>query len=194
MSFYRLDFILLVASLLASSVRSAELEGVVVRVNDGDTLSVRTGAGLLRVRLFGVDAPERRQDGGLDAYRFTSSLALHQEVRVLEQEIDRYGRSVSVVMLPNDVNLGHSLVRTGNGWWYRKYAPDDAELAAFEQEARSKRLGLWASSTPIAPWDWRKQRRDGCPCNARLTRRSVPRSQRRSLRPLESRRSTPSVE
>ena len=73
--------------------------------------------------------------------------------------LDKYGRTIGDVTLPDGKSLNLELVREGMCWWYRKYAPDDRELEKLGVEARSDKRGLWADPTPISPWAYRKLRR-----------------------------------
>lgn len=132
--------------------------GTVVTVTDGDTISVLRAATTfpVKVRLAGIDAPEKTQPWGLQASLFIQSLVAHHTVTVTGEKTDRYGRLVSTVHLWDGRNLGHELVRAGLAWWYRQYAPKDTILAQFEAEARTAGRGLWAHANPIAPWSWRK--------------------------------------
>ena len=75
--------------------------------------------------------------------------------------------------------LNKELVRSGNAWWYSHYDRNDAELEALEAHAREARLGLWAAPNPLPPWEGRKA---GHPTSQPASRRSPPRSQRRSDR------------
>ena len=130
----------------------------VVGVSDGDTIKVIQSGKEVRVRLAGIDCPEKKQPYGKRAKQFTSDLAFGQDVTIIEKDIDRYGRIVADVMLPDGRNLNHELVRVGLAWWYQRYAPDDETLKALEEEARAARLGLWADPDPVAPWEWRRRK------------------------------------
>ena len=70
---------------------------------------------------------------------------------------DRHGRTIAEVRLPDGRSLNHELVKAGACWWYRKYAPSDAELERLETKARKQHRGIWATDEPMPPWDWRKQ-------------------------------------
>ena len=69
--------------------------------------------------------------------------------------LDKYGRTIADVLLPDGTNVNHELVKDGWCWWYRKYAPGDTVLEGLENEAREKRKGLWADPQPVPPWGWR---------------------------------------
>jgi endonuclease YncB( thermonuclease family) len=72
------------------------------------------------------------------------------------REVDRYGRLVGNVSLPDGRHLSQELVRAGYAWWFRRYSADP-RLAILEAQARAARRGLWADPDPIAPWEWRSQ-------------------------------------
>jgi|SRR5215467_6919665 len=73
--------------------------------------------------------------------------------------LDKYGRTIADVLLPNGTNVNHTLVRQGWCWWDRKYAPGNVVLEELERRARGAELGLWADSELIPPWVYRKARR-----------------------------------
>jgi len=131
--------------------------GRTVAVIDGDTVEVLRAGKACRVRLEGIDCPERGQPFGTKAKQFTSDLAFDKEVRILDQGKDRYGRIIGEVILPDGRTLNRELVRAGLAWWYRQYAPKDAELEALEKAAREAKAGLWADADPVPPWEWRKK-------------------------------------
>ena len=72
-------------------------------------------------------------------------------------DVDRYGRTVGEVILPDGRVLNHELVRAGLAWWYRRYAPDDKTLEQLERGARGANRGLWADPNPVPPWEWRRR-------------------------------------
>jgi micrococcal nuclease len=106
----------------------------------------------VRVRLFGIDAPQRQQDGGEAAQRFASDAVMHQTVRVIERSTDRYGRTVGIITLLDGRTLNQQIVRAGHAWWYRQHAPCDTDLQALETDARTGKRGLWSlPGQPVAP-------------------------------------------
>ena len=113
-----------------------------------------------RIRLYGIDCPEKEQPYGREATDEASSLLMNQNVTVEEKGRDRYGRLLAKLQLSDGRSVNQELVRTGACWWYRKYASRDQVMERLESEAKAARTGLWASSNPIAPWEWRKQHRD----------------------------------
>ncbi len=112
-----------------------------------------------RIRLHGIDCPEKRQAFGNRAKQFTSTLVFGNTVTVQVMDRDRYGRTVGEVLLPDGRSLNRELVKAGFAWWYWRYAPDDETLAQLEREARRTKRGLWADPNPIPPWQWRMMRR-----------------------------------
>lgn len=141
-------------------VRADTWEGRVVRVIDGDTL-VALGSGNReeRVRLAGIDCPERKQAYGTRAKEALLARVGGKPVSVQWWKRDRYGRVVGkVVDGQGDVNL--ALVRDGLCWWFRKYADEQSAADQLlyetaETSAREGRVGLWRDPVPVAPWEWR---------------------------------------
>jgi endonuclease YncB( thermonuclease family) len=132
--------------------------GEVVRVLDGDTIEVLNNKQPQRIRLNGIDCPEKTQSFGTTAKQFTSKFCFGKTVDVKELGHDRYGRTIAEIILQDGKDLNHELVANGLAWWYRKYAPNDSELQKLEQDARTNRRGLWADKNPVAPWDFRHHR------------------------------------
>ena len=112
-----------------------------------------------RIRLHGIDCPEKRQAFGKKAKQFTSGLVFGKTVTVQDHGRGRYGRTIGEVRLPVGQVLNHELVSAGLVWWYRKYAPDDDTLKQLEAEARQAKRGLWVEPNPMPPWEWRGRRK-----------------------------------
>ena len=140
-------------------VHADQFTGKVVGISDGDTLSVLREGKAVKVRLHGVDTPEKAQAFGTQARKLTGDLVFQQTVTVAIRDTDRYGRLVGEVLLPDGRSLNQELVKAGMAWWYRQYAPNDTTLAQLEAEARTAKRGLWADAHPIPPWQWRKGQR-----------------------------------
>ena len=111
-----------------------------------------------KIRLAGIDCPERKQAFGKRAKQFTSNLVFRKVVTVEVETIDQHGRTVGEVILPDGRSLNRELVKAGFAWWYRKYS-DDSTLGQLEEEARLNKRGLWSDSKSIAPWEFRSQGR-----------------------------------
>ncbi|NNG45925.1 MAG: thermonuclease family protein [Deltaproteobacteria bacterium] len=141
------------------------MEGKVTRVADGDTLTLVTREGTkLKVRLYGIDAPEIRhknlpgQPYGKEARAALAALTLGRRVTVEIVDIDTHRRMVGIVRRSGkDINL--AIVRSGHAWAYRRYlsAPYASEYIAAEKEARSRGLGLWKQANPDPPWNFKRR-------------------------------------
>ena len=132
-----------------------QFRGRVVGVSDGDTIIVLRERHPEKIRLQGIDAPEKGQPFGERAKQFASRLTFDREVTVRVNGRDRYRRTIAEIVLPDGRSLNQELVRAGYAWWYRRYA-NDSVLANLELQARADRAGLWAGPNPVPPWEWRK--------------------------------------
>jgi endonuclease YncB( thermonuclease family) len=154
--------LVLVGLLVCASAAADTLSRRVVRVVDWDTVVLLiAGHDQERIRLAGIDCPERKQVFGTRAKEALARLAAAKQVTVEWDKRDRYGRIVGKVIADGrDVNL--VLVREGMCWWYRKYAHeqsgvDQSLYEDAEAKAREKRLGLWLDPRPVPPWEWRRE-------------------------------------
>jgi endonuclease YncB( thermonuclease family) len=138
----------------------------VVKVLDGDTLEVVREAGpggggtrRLRIRISGIDAPERGQPWWRRARMALADRSLGEPVRINAVTTDRWGRTVGEVYA-DGVCVGCELVRDGHAWVYRRFS-DDPVLLALEADARRARRGLWAlpEAERLPPWEWRERER-----------------------------------
>ncbi len=126
----------------------------VVGITDGDTITVLYGTTQVKVRLNGIDCPEKRQAFGARAKQLTSELAFGKTVTVRPTGKDRYGRTLGEVILPDGRVLNQELVAAGMAWHYTQYSKDRT-LARLERQAREARVGLWSDARPVAPWEFR---------------------------------------
>jgi endonuclease YncB( thermonuclease family) len=136
----------------------ADSTGPVVSVLDSDTIEVLNGYHAERIRLSGIDCPEKGQAYGKKAKYAASDIAFGKEVTVQTHGHDKYTRTLGDVILPDGMNLNQELVKQGWCWWYRKYAPGDTVLKGLEKNVRTGRKGLWADPQPVPPWEWRKRK------------------------------------
>jgi endonuclease YncB( thermonuclease family) len=171
----KLLFLFFPLLLLALPIHAETLTGRVVGVADGDTITVLDADRQQhKIRLGGIDAPEKAQPFGQRSKESMSTLVFGKEVDVQWNKHDRYQRIVGKVMVadpncrasacPKTLDAGLAQITLGMAWWYRKYgneqsAQDRGAYEFSEQEARAKRAGLWADADPVPPWDWRKQAR-----------------------------------
>jgi micrococcal nuclease len=137
----------------------AGFTGPVVSILDGDTIEVLHNAHPERIRLSGIDCPEKSQAFGTRARQALSALVFGKDVTLDTHGQDKYRRTLADVFLRDGTNVNHALVKDGWCWWYRKYAPGDAELEKLEKDARDTRRGLWADRQPVPPWVYRKAKR-----------------------------------
>jgi endonuclease YncB( thermonuclease family) len=141
------------------SRRGETLRGRVVRIADGDTLTVLDDRNTQhKIRLFGIDAPETHQEFGSRAKQSLSELCFDQDVEVEVVDTDRYGRTVGRIFAgETDVNMEQ--VRRGMAWDYDSYDKRH-EFAAAERDARDHQRGLWADRDPTPPWEFRREARE----------------------------------
>ena len=140
------------------SLPAAEIRGRVVAVSDGDTITVLDGAHRqAKVRLSGIDAPEKNQPFGTRSRQRLAELVAGREVLVEWDKKDRYGRILGRVLVDGeDINL--RMVREGMAWHYTAFSKSQ-DLHRAEAAAREGRLGLWSGPIPVAPWDFRRSGR-----------------------------------
>lgn len=151
---------LLLLFLFILSPLVSEFSGKVVKIADGDTITVLVdGQEQVKVRLTGIDCPEKSQGFGQVARQFTADQCFGKVVTIVDHGKDRYGRTLGDVKLPDGKLLSYELVRAGLAWHYKKYSKDTT-LARLEIEAREKKVGLWSGSRAIAPWVYRRQKRN----------------------------------
>jgi endonuclease YncB( thermonuclease family) len=152
-----------IAALLAATCVAAwaeTLTGRVVGVADGDTITVLDASnGQHKIRLAGIDAPEKNQPYGQVAKQSLSDQVFDRQVSVETSKRDRYGREIGKVLVDGrDANLEQ--LRRGLAWHYKAYEReqeplDRATYSGVEIEARGASRGLWSDPVPVAPWDWR---------------------------------------
>ncbi|EAB8175330.1 thermonuclease family protein [Shigella sonnei] len=137
----------------------ADLNGKVVRVLDGDTVEILVGQQTTRVRLNGIDAPEKDQPYGQRSRQYLTGLIGGKQVVAIGGNKDRYGRLLATIILHNqDVNAIQ--VYAGMAWAYRYQGRLTVErYADYEHNAKSANRGLWSQKDPIEPRKWRKYKR-----------------------------------
>jgi len=153
-----------VALVLAASLAQAAgtITGKVVRVADGDTVTVLTpDRQQIKVRLYGIDCPEKRQAYGNRSRQAVASMIAGKTVRVRSMGVDRYGRTLGFIAGPDGEDVNRALVRQGMAWVYTRYckAPECRTWHRDEAEAQAARRGLWADPHATPPWEWRRANR-----------------------------------
>lgn len=135
------------------------LNGKVVSVADGDTVTILTDNDeQIRIRFYGIDAPEKGQDYGNKARLFLNELCYGKMVKVEKKGVDQYGRVLGVVYV-KDLNLNQEMVRNGLAWYYDHYV-EDSYLGELEKEARKQKLNIWSMKNPVSPHEFRKAKRE----------------------------------
>lgn len=134
--------------------------GRIVSVTDGDTITVEpTGGGhLVKVRLHGIDAPERKQHGGESAKNFLFTKGLYKEVDIVPQGgPDRYGRTVAIAYCPSGKSLQELLLENGLAWVWPRYCKNCGYWEAIQNDAKQAGRGIWSAENPLPPWEWRRK-------------------------------------
>lgn len=133
----------------------------VIGVKDGDTIVLLIDGKEQTVRFAHIDCPEKKQAFGTKAKQFVSDACFGKYVTLIINDKNKYDRNkrlIAEVILENGKNLNKELVKNGLAWHFKKYS-DSEEYDQLEKTARSKKIGIWNESNPIAPWDWRKQKK-----------------------------------
>lgn len=146
---------LYVAGVALAGQAFADFVGRVVAVHDGDTITMFSAGRDVRVRLVGIDAPERAQPYATVARRALEARVAGRDVHVIERGRNGYGRVLGKVMV-GTIDVNAAQVRDGLAWVYRRFGRD-AELLALEAEAKAARRGLWRDAHPMPPWRWRER-------------------------------------
>ena len=160
----RLLLAVILSACLVTPAAAERLTGRIIHVADGDTVTLLTGQNQsVRIRLSGIDAPEKRQPFGTRAREKMAFCAKGKTAVVDTHKKDRYGRQVGTVTVAG-TDCGLELLKSGLAWYYAAY---EKELPAAkrlpyrnaESAARRQKRGLWQDKSPQAPWDWRKAQR-----------------------------------
>jgi micrococcal nuclease len=134
------------------------LSAKVIGIKDGDTVEIIDKQNnTVTLRLAEVDCPEKKQPFGTKAKQFTADLVYLKTIKYIVTNKDRYGRYIAKIYFENKY-LSAEIIKKGMGWQYKKYSTSK-ELAKFEQQARSKKIGLWIDPNPIYPSEWRKAKK-----------------------------------
>jgi len=135
-----------------------------VKVSDGDTLNVQKVENgkfvgeIVKIRMFGIDAPEKTQDYGIESKQALEKLVNGKTLEIEEKNRDRYGRTVAVVYV-NGKNVNEEMVKNGNAWWYQEYDKKDTKMQAYQENAKKNKLGLFEKRGYVEPWNYRKEKK-----------------------------------
>ena len=138
----------------------SQTTGKVIKISDGDTITLLLkGNQQKKLRLAEVDCPESGQAFGKNAKQFTSAQVFGKTVSFVETTTDRYGRSIAKVYYDDGKYLSKEIIKAGFGWWYFSYSKD-ASLGKIQENAQYRKVGLWQDANAVAPWDYRKMKRE----------------------------------
>ena len=134
----------------------------VVGITDGDTIKAIVGGEEIKIRLYGIDAPEKAQPYGQVATEAMKQLTTGHNITVEAIDRDRYGRTVAMVYA-DGTNVNESMIKSGNAWVYKQYCtkPFCSDWIQYQETAKDGRKGLWQDNNHIATWEWRHHGKQG---------------------------------
>ena len=145
----------------ASNTNSTSNTGKVISILDGDTYDILVeGNKTIRVRMEGIDAPEKGMPFYKAAKKHLSNLCFGKLVTLRKTGTDNHGRTLAFSYLDDRTELSHEMLKAGLAWHFKKYN-SDVVLAQLETEARNSKIGLWAVNNPMPPWKNRALHRSG---------------------------------
>jgi len=153
-------FLFMLLLLISTGVPAEMLTGRIVSISDGDTLTLLDAEHVPhKIRVAGIDAPEKKQPFGEKSKTSLSALAHNRTADADCRKIDRYRRNVCVVFVGGK-DIGHEQIKAGMAWWYQQYAKEQTKQERIDYEhaeflAKLHRYGLWSSKNPTPPWEWR---------------------------------------
>ena len=169
--YHKMHRLCLALLFFCTNLLAETLSGHVIAISDGDTITVLDRSNQqYKIRLSGIDAPEKKQAFGQRSKEHLSRLVYGKPVEVEWTKRDKYKRIVGKVLVaepdcrwedcPKSLDAGLNQVTVGLAWWYRKYSReqslgDQGRYEIAEAEARADRAGLWTDEEPMAPWEWR---------------------------------------
>jgi endonuclease YncB( thermonuclease family) len=129
----------------------------VIAITDGDTFKALNAENQqIKIRMYGIDAPEKTQAFGTKAKQYLSDLIFEKTIAITIDDIDRYGRTVARVYTSDGKEVAVEMLKAGMVWHYKQYSKSE-EYAVLEAEAREAERGLWADSDAVPPWEFRKK-------------------------------------
>lgn len=144
-----------------SNAESGLITGKVVRIVDGDTYDILlNGTQTTRIRMEGIDAPEKGMPFYRKAKNYLSGLCFGKTVRLEIHGTDNHGRKIAFTYLEDGTELSHEMLKAGLAWHFKKYN-NDPELEELEIKARESKTGLWSEDSPMPPWENRALHRKG---------------------------------
>ena len=152
--------VLLIIFTMIISIFSFALDGYVVKVSDGDSFMIKSYGKKIRVRIYGIDAPELKQRYGKEAKKYLEDLILGKKVELKVLYEDRYKRKIARVYC-DDREINLEMLRSGNVWFYEYHAKNEKEYRKVYEEAKKEKRGLWKDKNPENPRDFRLRNKRG---------------------------------
>lgn len=146
--------ILVIFFTLLISIFTFSMNGYVVKVSDGDSFVMSSYGKRVRVRMYGIDAPELKQSYGAESKKYLESLILHKKVKLKVLYEDKYKRKVAKVYC-NGKQINLEMLETGNAWFYKYHARNEKAYRKAYEKAKQEKLGLWKQSNPQNPREFR---------------------------------------
>ena len=146
------------------NIKDEKIKYKVIKVSDGDTISVKKlkngvlDGDLIKVRLYGVDAPEKDQDFGYESKKALMNYVADKTIEIDIKAKDRYGRSVGVLYVGGR-NINEELLRDGYVWYYEQYDKNNERSRLLQENAMKNKLGLFSKKGYVEPWKFRKQKK-----------------------------------
>lgn len=151
-------------AMISARLPAETLIGRIIGVSDGDTLTLLDARQVPhKIRLSGIDAPEKKQDFGEKSKTQLSSMQYNRPAQADCRKTDRYQRKICVVFVDGR-DVGLEQINAGMAWWYQQYAKEQTQRARMDYEhaefqAKLHRNGLWRGKNPVPPWEWRRSDR-----------------------------------
>lgn len=143
----------------SGNILAQKFQVKVVKISDGDTFTAINRDNLqLKFRIWGIDAPEKKQAFGTKSKEHLSSLIFGKTITVDVQKQDGWGRYIAYVFTPDNKDVGTEMIKAGMAWQFIEYDQSEKYRAA-ELQARKSKKGLWSDSHRIAPWEFRQKKK-----------------------------------
>lgn len=136
----------------------SQVKGKVIKITDGDTFVLLTDSKeQIKIRLHGIDAPEKKQDYGTVSKNYLSNLVFKKDIIIEYKNRDRYGRRIGIAFVEG-VNVNEKMLSEGMAWHFKKYDAN-SQWSVLENKAKEEKKGLWSQPNPVAPWEWRVRKK-----------------------------------
>ena len=156
-----LKIVILILLVFQISCGVVSEEYTVKYISDGDTITVTNNKTnkKVKVRLFGIDAPEKTQEYGLESKEYLVSLIKDKVIIIKGKTYDKYGRLLGTIYI-DGINVNEMMVQTGNAWWYESFDSKNSKVRDLQIKAKEGKLGLWKNPNAIEPEEYRRKERE----------------------------------